>query len=260
MQSIKTSKVKTWILRSLLVLVALVAIALLMLKSLGGTSESHRRGLEQAFSDFLKADVRIGQLNAFNLLPQLRFDATDLSATSRKSLYVYKIQDLKLAFGLWDLFLNRGRIEDLEVTDFKFDVGPDLEIAHLGIVRGAQPFLLANGEYQNRNFEASLQMQSDAKGRGSYFFGSENDLKGRFSKLDFNGIFSAKAKNRQSLRDLQIRDGNKLILTGSGGFNKERDFKINLKCKVPKISAAAKDDLNFLTEAGILVIEGDCAR
>jgi hypothetical protein len=111
------SPLMTWTLRLLLIFVCIITFFFLSLNLLAGKTDAHKRGLEAALSELIKAPVNIGTLHELNIIPQFRFDIENTTFLGGG------IERLNIAYGFWDLFLNRPYIEDITIQNLRIPAG-----------------------------------------------------------------------------------------------------------------------------------------
>lgn len=214
----KASTIKTWIIRILLAITVIIVVTLLMLSLLGGTSDSHRRGLEQAFSDFLKADVRIGELEQFNIMPQLVFKTNDVRGVMRDNKDEFLADRLEIAFSFSDLVTGRSRIENFQLKNLRFssDSKTDLRVDYAGIEEGEKSLLGIRGDFEKKDFNLSFPLEKADGARPSYSFLPERPLSGNFGRLLIKGRLSENVEI--SSQGVTVMTGQADIASGSVTF------------------------------------------
>ncbi len=252
------SSFTSWALRILLAVVVILGAGLWMLSKLGGTSDSHRHGLEQAFSDALKADVTIQRIEEFNILPQLSIKAQGLRSVSRTSKNEYMADKVDLAFGLFDLALGKRRIENFQIENFRFsaDSQYDLKIDKAEIKPGPDAILAAQGSYRNQNFDLAASLQQGGDQPVFYYFGDETQIKGEYGNLNIAG--SIKSGGGPNAIVLDVLSGGRVVAQGKGG-KKNDNYEIWFECK-KGIAPNMLKKIQILKEIPFVKIDQSCSQ
>lgn len=251
------SSFTSWTVKILLAIVIILGAGLWMLSKLGGTSDSHRHGLEQAFSDALKADVTIQRIDEFNILPQLSIKAQGLRGVSRTSKNEYMADKVDLAFGLFDLALGKRRIENFQMENFRFsaDSEYDLTIDKAGIVPGTEAVLSAQGSYKNQNFDLDASLQQGSDQPAFYYFGDETQIKGKFGDLDIAG--EIKSGGGHNAVVLDVLAGGRVVAQAKGGKKNDK-FEIWFECK-KDIAINILKKIQILKEITFVKMDQSCS-
>ena len=257
------SRITTWTIRILLVFIVLGGLGLMMLSSLEGTSESHRKGLEQAFSDMLGADVTIGQIEQFTILPQLKVNARNVRGTFKTSGDEFMVDDVVIAFGFLDLITARRRILDLQLQNFRFGANAkkDLKIDKAEIDK-KEPAFRMNGDLTGRAYELSLPMTVVNTQPSQYSFGEQNPVKATYGALDISGTLSASRKQEDDLlKDGTISYKGKKI----ADWRLKRDDKGKISAIVEcggeaTIPSPAANDLKALAKNDFVTLTTGCPK
>lgn len=242
---------KTWIIRILCAIVIIIGICLLMLSTMGGNSEYHRQGLEQAFSESLKAQVTIGTLEEFNVFPQLAVQVKDIHGVFKDTKDEFMADKIRIAFGFSDLAMGRSRIEDFQLDNLRFsaDSKYDLRIDQAGITKASA--FAGKGRLSGRGFDFTLPLVREEGVRNAYHFGDKNQFSGHYGTLDFKGdIMASTEKNARIMENIDISSGGKTVATGQG-IRDNGKIEIDIECSAkpaPEISAelAALKILSFI--------------
>ena len=253
------SKTTTWIIRILCAFVVLVGACLAMLSTLGGTSEHHRLGLEQAFSESFKADVKIGTLEQFNILPQLALQAKNIHGAFKENSNEFMVDDLRIVFSFADLALGRNRIEDFQIDNFRFSAESeyDLRIAKAGILKKENPVFSAEGVFSQRNFDFTMPLALESNGRDVYHFADSNSFKGHFGALDYKGnIVPYSTDKLHFIKNLEISANGKMVATGEG-LRDKGNVSINIKCS-QKPPGSVQSDLKKLQALTFIHMDDRC--
>jgi hypothetical protein len=201
-----------WVSRLLLTVIVLVGISLAFLQALSGTEDVHRNGLEQAASQILGAQVRIGKLTAFNILPQFVIEAETISGERREGGAQIAIERFRVAFSFLDLLAKRGAIEDLQIEGLKagpgfwssFPIGIDrLEIVPK--TETSAPQILLKGTYDGLPLEGHVQLAQINRVRPAYQFEKQNPAQLRFGALHLKGDFAPQQVRGMALENAVLQ-------------------------------------------------------
>lgn len=223
----------TWIIRILLALIVLIIFSILMLSNMGGTSENHKRGLEQAFSESLKADIEIRSIEKFNIMPQLALEITGIHGVFRDTKNEFMADNVQMAFGLMDMLIGRTRIENFSLKNFRFskDSAYDFKIDMAAIQAGEKPHLIINGHYDGKNFNVGIPLVQEKGTRVSYYFAETNHFEGRYGGMDISGDLVPFERNGDKIiRNIKLDYKGKLIAEGEG-VREGESFLISLNCQ-----------------------------
>ena len=256
------SKTTTWILRILLFIVIIFGLILFALSFMAGTSESHRKGLEQAFSDFLKADIEIGRLEQFNILPQLVFKTSDIHGTFHDTKNEFLVDHLEVAFGLTDLMQGKSRIENFQLQNLRFAnaAALDLRMHYAGIEKVNKEVLFsARGNYQKNEFSISVPIQEIKGGRPSYQFSDAAPVKGRFGSLDIQAEMQTPEKGKTRVfRNVIFSKNGKTLMTGESKAEANKPYKIMLECALAADEAV--EEIRTLQSISFLSLAESCPK
>ena len=255
------STITTWTIRILLIVVMAIAALALMLSMLGGTTESHRKGLEQAFSDSINADVKIGRIDQFNILPQLSMKASNIEGMFRDTKNQFKMDKFELAFSFSDLVLGHHKIENFQIENFRFASGStyDLSIDHAGIDPKKANFS-SQGIFDKKSYDFSIPLAVDPGGRPAYYFEPENKFDGHLGSLTVKGkLIPSHGAKAEVAQDIEISSAHKLIATGHGAHDKDGKYKIELECK-SGLSDENKADFKDLAAIPVMSVAESCLK
>lgn len=184
----KSSPLMTWTFRLLMVCVVVVCMILFALKMLSGTSESHRRGLEQALSDAFHSQVKIGTLKTFNLVPHFLIEMENIEGIHEHGRF--SLESARLAFGLGDILLHKGHFGNVDIKNLAITEGlaggQDLLVETVEIFppdAGKKPRLHLKGLYGVVPFSIDLALETNDNSQTSFRLGRQNELQvvsGRF--------------------------------------------------------------------------------
>lgn len=258
------SLITTWTIRILLFFIALGAISLLMLTTMGGTTESHRKGLEQAFSDSMDADVKLGKLTEFNIIPQLTLKTENIQGVSRKSKNEFLMDELVISFGFADLTLGRRQIEDFQLKNFRFsaDSEYDLRIDHAGIEKTKKPVFSVAGQQDHKDFDLTIPLQMKAEARPVYYFGKENAINGKYGSLTFSGnLVPTTEQDKKFIKDLKIMNGNDVVANAYAGEKQAGGYKLTIECVGGyKASPEVQSDFASLAKVKYFELSESCPK
>lgn len=253
------SRITTWAIRILLILVVLIGACVFMLSMMGGTSDSHRKGLEQAFSDFLQADVTVNRVGEFNIIPQLSIKAEGIHGVFRETKNEFLLDHFGLAFGFTDLMTGRKKIEDFQLNNFRFSSESkyDFRLDHAGI-DPKQSALVATGQYNQRPFSATLLVEKSADVRPVYSITDHGKVSGQYGALQFDGSLVPSSESGPHIMDLDITSSGQKIAkayTSREGGN----FSVVIECN-EAVSGKVKSDIESLKELEFIMLRGKCAK
>jgi hypothetical protein len=241
------SRMLSWFLRLLLLVTVLIAIGLAVLQSLSGTDETHRRGLEQAASEVLNADVKIGELKSFNLIPQFVIEVEKVSGVKRIGKAEISIKHARVAFSFMDLLLKRGVIEDLQLNGLLATPGflfpQSVEVTHLGIddtKEGAAPRISVDAKIGLVPLVGRVDLtRLDRADRPAYRFEENNAADLTFGAFSLKGRFLPSDEGGASMKDTTLSLNGKEIAAGNihlGGKEKKLLLQIDGKSGASEFS------------------------
>lgn len=252
------SRITTWAIRILCCIVVIIGICLVMLSTLGGTSEHHRVGLEQAFSESLKANVKIGTLEQFNILPQLSLQVKDVRGIFKDSKDEFMADKIRLAFGFSDIAFGRRRIEDFQIENLRMSSESryNLRVEQAGIVKKGDAAFIAKGQFSQRPFDFKLPLAHESGSRSVYHFTNDNHFSGHYGGLEFKGnLVPAAVRQAKIIDNLEIFSLSKKIATGEAVRGEK--IIVNLKC-TEKLSVEAKHDFANLKQLPFINLDKTC--
>ena len=256
------STATSWIIRILLVIVFIVTVGLLMLSTLGGTSDSHRKGLEQAFSDTLKANVEVARIEEFNIMPQLSIKVDGVHGIYQDTKNEFMADKVKIAFSLADLATGKSRIEDFQLENFRFsaDSEYDLQLRYAGIKPGKTPSFTADGRYGGRKFDMAVSILQDTAGRTAYYFDKANDISGHYGSLSVKGTATPSVgSNVTIVDDLKVMSGETILAEGKI-IRENKIIKVMLNCSNNPVPAPVQDDFNAIQKMPFIVMVQGCSK
>lgn len=249
---------KTWVIRFLFFIIFVMIAGLLMLSLLGGTSEAHRSGLEKSFSDFLSADIRLGQLAKFNIVPQLALETRQIGGKFRDTGNEFMIDRFDLAFGFSDLMFGLKRIENFRVENFRFakESSVDLRIDYIRINNASA--LIAKGLFERKEFDLFIPMEKRNNSRASYSFPSEVVFSGHFGSLELKGKMETDRKE-SSIGKLDFLAGGDVLIAGEIEKAEDGSYHLFAECQdKQKWSDEQKNDFKTLVESGFMKAGNTC--
>ncbi len=202
---------KKWLFRILMTVAVLGALALFGLQISSGTSDSHKRGLEQAFSQIFGGEATFGTLKAFNLFPQFSIDIENLRVGGIKGPGFLSADQMLISFGPVDLLMKSRIIEDFRLKNFKVSAGVytplELKLADVGIYpnekKDAANFMLT-GTYGTQKLEGQFAMEMTSGMRPKYFFKEENIFAVNLGSVQINGLFKPYSENGAVMTQLKM--------------------------------------------------------
>lgn len=202
---------KKWIFRILMTVAVLGALALFGLQISSGTSDSHKRGLEQAFSQIFGGEATFGKLKTFNLFPQFSIEIEDLKIARVKEIGVLSADQMRISFGPLDLLLKNRVIEDFHLKNFNVSEGlytpSAIHITEAGIYpdkeKEAASFLLT-GTYGTQELKAQFAMTMKSGLRSKYSFDEGNEFAINLGAVQINGLFNPYAPNGALMSQLKM--------------------------------------------------------
>lgn len=235
----KSSPILKWIFRILMIVVIMGALMMFALNILSGTSDAHRRGLEQALSDIFKTSVTIGTLKEFNIFPLFNIEMQDVRAPYGSSGGEVRAERVVLVFRFFDLLFGRDLIKDLQISNLTMT--PDiigaygLRIESAGIVppkaKGDHPAFELKGEYGDLPVKGSLVLEMIGGVQPVYRIVNDIPAHMMFGKLGVSGKFVQNDKGEPSIQSANfvldgenIASGSFTLLTSQAGSGVLVDF------------------------------------
>jgi hypothetical protein len=251
------STLTTWLVRILLGIVILIGIAFLVLSVLGGTSDSHKAGLEQAFSDALKADIRIGTLREFNIVPVLSLRAEQLRGIYPDSGNEFMADRFAVAFRFTDLLTGRNRLADFEIDNLRFskDSALDFSLARIAIAPGPAPALAGSGRFEGRDLNFALPL-TGAGTPPTYILDASRPATGRFGALALSSADAGKPGATGMLERIAIASEGRKI--GEAARVAGQDFRMAITCHSSAMPDAARADIVALGTLPFIELAGSC--
>lgn len=209
---------KKWIFRLLVLVAVLGALALFGLQVASGTSDSHKRGLEQAFSQIFQGEASFGQLKTFNLFPQFSIEVEKLRIDRIKNSGSLSADHMLISFGPFDLIAKNRVIENFHLTHLKIDEAVFTPLAlyleDAGIYpnekQDAARFILS-GTYGAQELKAQFAMNMTSGFRPKYSFDKENEFTINLGPVQTSGLFNPYRENGAAMHQIkmtaQIKEG-----------------------------------------------------
>lgn len=258
----RVSSWTSWIIRILLAVIFLIVISLLIFSNMGGTSEHHKKGLEQAFSDSLGADVEIVRIEEFNIMPQLSLKMGGVHGVLRDTKNEFMVDKLEIAFGLWDLATGHARIENFQLNNFRFskDSAYDFKIIHAGIEATKEPSFSAIGEYGGQSFDVKMPLLYKNEARPSYYFGDKNSFTGHYGSLDIKGdVIPSNQKDAGIVENVELLQSDQVIAKGHG-VRDGKIFKIALDCVKKDMPASQHKEFKSISKIPFITLSESCPK
>jgi hypothetical protein len=202
---------KKWIFRLLVLIAVLGALALFGLQIASGTSDSHKRGLEQAFSQIFGGEATFGTLKTFNLFPQFSIEVEKLQVMGIKNAGNMTADNLLISFGPIDLITKARIIENFHLKNFVATEGVFTPLAlHLSDV-GIYPNekkdaanLTLSGTYGDHDLKGQFAMDMKAGLRAKYSFKEDNDFAINLGSVQISGLFSPYTANGAVMHNIKM--------------------------------------------------------
>lgn len=206
---------KSWIIRILLTIIILIAMTIGALNFIGGTSDTHKRGLEDAFSATLQGEVTFGKLNGFNILPQLGIDITDFTAANVMGLGDISAKHLEFSFNFFDVILKRRQLTSLDIKDMLIDKGVygnekvKFDTAVLVPQSDVQaPGFSIKGSYGDKPLTLFVSMKKMSTSiPAAYGFDTSNPFTLTIGNISVTGNYVPNTAENTALHDLKITQG-----------------------------------------------------
>lgn len=219
----KSSPVAKWVFRILMISVVTGALLIFALNILSGTSDAHRRGLEQALSDIFRTNVTIGTLKEFNIFPVFQIEMENVQGSFGTADGEVRAGNVVLAFRFFDLLFGRDLVKDIQVQHLTITPGiigtHGLKIMSAGIVpikvQAGRPFFKLQGEYGGLPIAASLELE--VVGGMQPVYRIKNDLPARvdIGKMSVSGKFVQNNLGEPSIQSANFLINDKSVATGS---------------------------------------------
>jgi len=200
---------KKWIFRLLMIFVVLTAISLFALKVVSGTSDTHKRGLEQAFSQIFRGEAKFGALKSFNLIPQFSIEIDNLEILGMNDKKGLTAESTGIFFGPIDLVTKNRMIEgfylknlsvsegvltplSLDLTDASIYPNDDKKTARFSF----------SGLYGGKALKGQIAMTMTSAVRPKFSFNDTNDMMFTIGGIDITGQFSPYVTNGPLISNL----------------------------------------------------------
>lgn len=202
---------KKWFFRLLVLLATVVALALFALQILSGTSETHKRGLEQAFSEIFKGDAKFGTLKTFNLFPQFALEIEKLQIAGINNLGNLTADHFLISFGSIDLATKNRQIENFQAKNLYISEGVftplTLQLDDIGLHatdKADAGKLSFKGKYGTQDLTGEFMMGMKSGVRPKYFFNGQNPFAMNVGFSQLSGVFNPYVAGGAKMSDLKI--------------------------------------------------------
>lgn len=251
---------KTWVIRFLFFIIIIVIAVLSMLSLLAGTSEAHRAGLERSFSDFLNADVSLGQLNKFNIMPQLNLETAQITGSFKESGNEFMLDRFDLAFSFPDLIFDRKRIENFRVENFRFAKESPINLRIDYIRINNSPALIAKGLYERKDFDLFIPLVKTGASRPSYAFPEDVTLSGHFGSMEIKGkLGEYKDRKKDAIAQIDFLAGGEPLIAGEAKKGSGDAYRFFIECRQKnRWNSEQLSDYQALTQMDIVVAGETC--
>lgn len=220
---------KKWIFRLLVTFVVLGGLCLFGLQIVSGTSDKHKRGLEDAFSQMFQGTAKFGQLKAFNLFPRFSIEIENLEVTGISVSGTINAAQAEIGFGPLDLILKNRKIEKFYLRDLNISEGVytplSIYLADAGLYKndtkdtGRFSF---SGDYGTQPINGQIDMAMDKGVIPKYFFNEENNTIITIGAVQIDAIFMPYTVNGPQVK--------KIMLSGEGKG-------VKMECELPSDKA-----------------------
>lgn len=202
---------KKWIFRLLVLIAVLGALALFGIQIASGTSDTHKRGLEQAFSQIFGGEATFGKLKTFNLIPQFAVEIEDLHVLQIKGVGNMSADNLLIAFGPIDLITKSRVIEDFKLKNFTANAGVftplALSLTDVGIYPNEKrdaANLNISGKYGDKELKGQFAMSMKSGVRSKYTFNDDNEFTMNLGAFQISGLFSPYAEKGANMHHVKM--------------------------------------------------------
>lgn len=154
--------------------VIIFILMILTLKLVERYPDPLREGFQEYLSNTYGTNATIGKLEKIQFFPVVNVHATNVTMHNRSNaaLVEMSIESFKVSAPFWSLFLNTGRLYELEIKGLLANKGfilpKEIKVEALEIINRDGPnqygaFLIANGTYDNQkiSFEAELHKKEN---------------------------------------------------------------------------------------------------
>ena len=235
---------KKWIFRLLVLIAVVIGMALFGLKVLSGTSDTHKRGLEQAFSAIFKGEAKFGALNTFNLFPQFAMEIEKLEIGGVNNAGNVTADKFQIAFGSYDLIAKNRIIENFHLQNFNATETVFTPLAlhfdDMGLYPSDKPDagkISFKGTYGTQDLNGEFTIGMKAGVQPKYFFNEQNPFAMNIGAVQVSGIFRPYIAGGAKISDLKLfaqkKDGPLECAVMSG---KQIDFSVFLNDVVTKVA------------------------
>lgn len=201
---------KKWILRLLMVVVFLIAGGLFTLNIVSGTSETQKKGLEQAFSKIFRGTATFGKLQTFNLFPQLTIHVQNLAIIGAPGGDI-AAEDAEMSFALLDVVLKNRLIQNLHFKNLRIDEGVYLPLAiflenagtYISDTKDSGKFAF-QGTYGGQPLKGEFAMILKTGARPKFTFDTDNHFVMNVGSVQLSGIFSPYIVNGGQIKNLKL--------------------------------------------------------
>jgi hypothetical protein len=216
-----------WLLRITIFLIVLIGICLFMLTTLSGTSDSHRQGLEQAFSQAANEPIEITELKKFFIFPQFRVETGFIqSLRPSGNAPAFSLQSLTLGFGFYDILFRTKKIQDFQIENLRLASGhadiPDMNFPKIGIqVETKNPqnaFFEIEGSQGDQKIEFQLPLQFSwdrLSQKPEFSVADQQEFKAKYGSTHFKGILQI-LNNEKNFTDVVVQQNGRDLLRLSG--------------------------------------------
>jgi hypothetical protein len=216
---------KKWIFRLLVTFVVLGGLCLFGLQIVSGTTDKHKRGLEDAFSQIFHGTTKFGQLKAFNLFPRFSIEIENLEITGISVSGTINAAQAEIGFGPLDLILKNRKIEKFYLKDLNISAGVytplSIYLADAGLYKNdtndAGRFAFS-GKYGTQSINGQIDMAMEDGVTPKYLFNEENNILITVGAVQLDAVFMPYNASGPQVK--------KIMLSGEGKG-------VKMECELP---------------------------
>lgn len=234
----KSSPILKWIFRILLIGVVVSGILIFALNILSGTSDAHRKGLEQALSDIFQTNVTIGSLKAFNIFPLFNVEFENVRGPYGPNAGEVRAGNVVLTFRFFDLLFSRDLVKDIQIRNLTVTPGiigaHGLTITSAGIVpvkvAGERPTFNVEGVYGGLPIKGSLELEMVGGIQPVYRIKNDLPAQVNFGKIGISGNFVQNENGEPSIQNAKFMFEDKEVAKGAFTLltsNPKSEFQID---------------------------------
>lgn len=173
------NRAKVWIIRLLLIFVALWVASVLMLSLFSQAKNIPKEDVELSLSEAFGRPIQIGSLEDFTIFPKMSFHVSDLSVLEAKGgEMIAAFSEMRLRMDFWAALRRTGYFEDLYLANGRLATDrlgfPPVEIATTE--RTEDGLLRLDGEVQGKKLIITLPLERENDSKQSAFRMNLSDI------------------------------------------------------------------------------------